>query len=305
MLSRRDLLKGAIALAFDVPAEACDCHTHIFGDPHRFPMVGRTYTPAPALVPQLQALHRALHISRVVVVQPSIYGTDNSCTLDAIKQLGPRARGIAVIDEQTSDAKLAEMDRAGIRGVRINLGTTGITDFTTARRRVQAAIDRLKSGQSKGRKWHIQIYTELSVIDRLADQVQDAPVPIVFDHFGGAQANPGVKQSGFNVLLRLVRQGSVYVKISAPYRCSTQAPDYADVAPLAQALIAENPRRILWGSDWPHPDTRKIADRPLTDVTPRFNVDDARILNQLAVWESDAGVRKTILVENPAKLYGF
>ena len=304
MVTRRDLLFGALfgrlAAAFDMPAGACDCHTHIFGDPRRFPMVGRTYTPAPALVPELQALHRALHISRVVIVQPSIYGADNSCTLDAIKQLGARARGIAVIDDHTPDAALAEMDRAGIRGVRINLGTTGLTDSTFARRRVQWAIDRIKRS-----KWHIQIYTQLSVIEAIADQVQDAPLPVVFDHFGGAQAGPGVKQSGFNVLLRLVRQGSAYVKISAPYRSSTHPPDYSDVAPLATALIAANPRRILWGSDWPHPDTRQVPDRLPTAVTPGYRIDDARVLAQLAVWEPDADVRKIILVENPARLYGW
>jgi predicted TIM-barrel fold metal-dependent hydrolase len=251
-------------------------------------------------VPELEALHRALHIGRVVIVQPSIYGTDNSCTLDAIKQLGPRARGIAVIDEQTQDTALAAMDRAGIRGIRINLGTSGITDPVAARQRVQAAIGRLK-----GSKWHLQIYTQPSVIAAIANQLQNVPVPVVFDHFGGAQAADGVKQAGFDLLLRLVRTGKAYVKISAPYRSSSQAPDYPDVAPLAKALIAANPRRILWGSDWPHPDTRQIPGRPPTAITPRFKVDDARVLAQLALWESDDGVRKTILVENPARLYGW
>src|SRR5947208_17069469 len=126
-------------LSFKVPADACDCHVHIFGDRQRFPMSSpRTYTPAAASVDELLALHRALHIDRVVIVQPSVYGTDNSCTLDAIKQLGPRARGIAVIDERVSDAALDEMDRGGIRGVRLNLATAGVTAPAAARQRFDA-----------------------------------------------------------------------------------------------------------------------------------------------------------------------
>lgn len=306
MVSRRDLLLGALAASFDVPANGCDCHTHIFGDPAKFPMVGHTYTPAPALVPELTALHRKLHITRVVIVQPSIYGVDNSCTLDALRQLGDGARGVAVIDEQTSDASLAMMDRAGIRGIRVNLGTTGITDPAIARSRVAWAIERLK-----GTRWHLQIYTQLSVIQAIADQVSAAPMPVVFDHFGGAQAESaaqaqqGVTQPGFDTLVGLVRAGKAYVKISAPYRSSQKAPDYPDVAPLAQALIAANPQRILWGSDWPHPDSRPLPGRKPTDITPRFAVDEAVILDQLAVWAPDAKVRRQILVDNPAKLYGW
>jgi predicted TIM-barrel fold metal-dependent hydrolase len=131
-----------------------------------------------------------------------------------------------------------------------------------------------------------------------------APMPVVFDHFGGAQAALGVSQPGFDTLLNLVRTGKAYVKISAPYRSSTKPPDYADVAPLAKALIGANPQRILWGSDWPHP-ASPVAHRPVTEITPLWQVDDGRILNQLPAWAPDAVLRKIILVENPAKLYGF
>jgi predicted TIM-barrel fold metal-dependent hydrolase len=281
-----------------VPAGACDCHTHIFGDSRRFPFSpSRSYTPERASVEELRALHRALHTDRVVIVNSSVYG-DNACTLDALRQLGSRARAIAVINENTTDAALDEMDRAGFRGIRISLETAGRTDPTLARQRFQAAVERIK-----GRNWHIQIYTRLSVIEGIADQVKAAPVPVVFDHFGGAQASLGIQQAGFETLLNLVRTGNAYVKMSAPYRSSTQGPGYSDVVPLAKALIAANPQRMLWGSDWPHP--AQVAGRKATDITPLYQIDDGRVFNQLPVWAPDAVQRKTILVANPAKLYGF
>jgi predicted TIM-barrel fold metal-dependent hydrolase len=286
---------------FDVPAGACDTHTHVFGDPGRFPFAAtRNYTPESASVEEMRALHRALHTDRVVIVHPSVYGTDNSCTLDGMKQLGSIARGIAVIDEKTTESSLDEMDRAGVRGIRVNLETSGQSDPAVGRQRFQEAVDRIK----RRSKWHIQVYTRLSVIEGIKDRVMAAPMPVVFDHFGGAQAALGVSQPGFDTLLNLVRAGKAYVKISAPYRSSTKPPDYADVAPLAKALIGANPQRMLWGSDWPHP-AAPVAHRPVTDITPLWQVDDGRIFNQLPVWAPDAAVRKTILVENPAKLYGF
>ena len=322
MLSRRDVIRGAVVsgvaalvgetvladasqpatpVRFDVPAGACDCHTHIFGDSRRFPFAPeRVYTPERASIEEMRRLQRALHLNRVVIVQPSVYGSDNACTLDAIKQLGAGARGVAVIDDKTSDTALDEMGRSGIRGIRINLETAGQTDPAVGGQRLRAAIGRVKD-----RNWHIQVYTRLSVIDRLADQISASPVPIVIDHFGGAQASLGIRQPGFEPLVNLVRAGSAYVKISGSYRSSIQPPDYPDVAPLAKALIAANPRRILWGTDWPHPDSAQVAGRKATDVAPLLQIDDGRVFNQLAVWAPDAALRKIILVENPAKLYGF
>jgi predicted TIM-barrel fold metal-dependent hydrolase len=285
-------------VAFPVPAGACDCHTHIFGDPRRFPFApNRTYTPASASVEEIRKLHRALHTSRVVIVQPSVYGTDNACTLDAIKQLGSNARGIAVIDDQTPEATLDEMDHVGIRGIRINLATTGQTDPDLGRRRFEAAVKRIGK-----RNWHVQMYTQLSVIEAMQQDVAASPVPVVFDHFGGAQASGGRSQRGFDVLLDLVRSGRAYVKISAPYRGSTAAPDFGDMGPLAKSLIAANVRRILWGTDWPHPDT--TPGRPPTEISPLRQIDDGRVFNQFATWAT-APQRETILVQNPRELYGF
>jgi predicted TIM-barrel fold metal-dependent hydrolase len=286
---------------FPVPPGACDCHTHIFGDAQQFPWFpGRTYTPEPASVAEMRALHGALHMDRVVIVNPSVYGTDNSCTLDAVKQLGSRARGIAVIDDKTSNQQLEEMDRAGVRGIRLNFENFGQTNPDAARKAFQSAVQRVT-----GRKWHIQIYTRLSVIESLHKEIMAAPVPVAFDHFGGAQASLGTGQAGFDTMLDLVRSGKAYVKISGAYRASAKPPDYPDAAPLAKALISANVERIVWGSDWPHPAGAALPGHNASDVAPLFQIDDGRLLNQLAVWVPDAGVRKTILVDNPARLYGF
>jgi predicted TIM-barrel fold metal-dependent hydrolase len=300
-VARAKAAQPATAVAFDVPAGACDCHTHIFGDPARYAFAStRVYTPEPASVDEMRQLHRALHMDRVVVVQPSVYGTDNTCTLDALRQLGSRARGVAVVDDRTADAALGDMHKAGVRGIRINLETSGITDPSAARQRLQNAI-----ALAQRRHWHIQINTRLSVIDALRDQLAASPVTIVIDHFGGAQATAGVAQSGFTALVDLVRSGRAYVKISGAYRSSNQGPDYPNVAPLAKALIAANPRRIVWGTDWPHPDSTAVRGRAATDVAPLLQVDDGRLLNQLPVWAPDSEQRKRILVDNPAELYGF
>ncbi len=193
---------------------------------------------------------------------------------------------------------LDSMDRAGIRGVRINLETAGGTNLDDARRRLTSAIQ-----QIQGRQWHVQVYAALPVIAGVSDIVLASPVPVVFDHFGGAHGAAGLRQPGFEKLLQLVGSGKGYVKLSGAYRASTASPDYPDVAPLAGALIKANPHRILWGSDWPHPDTH--SGREANDVSPRLPVDDGHLLNLFARWVLDAALRHTILVDNPAALYAF
>ena len=321
MLTRRDVLIGAIAAGatihlrtgfakasqpatpvnFEVPAGACDCHTHIHGDPEKFPYFpGRAYTPEMALPEEMAALHKALHIQRVVIVTPSVYGTDNSATLYGMKARGSDARGIAVIDDKTPESELDAMGRAGVRGIRLNLATAGISDPSLIRQRFQIAAERVKR-----RGWHVQIFTDASSISASKDLVAASPVPVVFDHFGGAKAELGMQQPGFPELVELVRSGKAYVKISGAYRASKLAPDYRDVVPLAKALIAANPDRVVWGTDWPHPSGATPPGRKPTDVTPMFQIDDGRLLNQLAVWAPDAAIRKKILVDNPAQLYRF
>jgi predicted TIM-barrel fold metal-dependent hydrolase len=321
MFTRRYILLGSIAAGvtmtsqnahakaaqpttpvnFDVPPGACDCHTHIHADPDKFPFFsGRVYTPELASPEEMSALHKTLHIGRVVIVTPSVYGTDNSATLFGMKERGATARGIAVIDDKTPESDLDAMSQAGIRGIRLNLATSGVNDANVGRARFQTAVERVKN-----RNWHIQLFTSLAMVSAVKDLVAASPVPVVFDHFGGAQAELGVDQPGFSDLLALVKSGKAYVKISGAYRASKLAPDYPDTAPLARALIAANAERIVWGTDWPHPNSVTPPDRKPTEVTPLYQIDDGRLLNQLPVWAPDAAIRKTILVDNPARLYGF
>ena len=322
MLTRRDLLKCGITAGvtgligsvrtvsaaapqpqtkvnFDVPPGACDCHVHVFGDPKKYPFFeGRSYTPETASVDELRQLLSALRLQRVVIVQPSVYGTDNSCTIDGMRELGNRARGVAVIDDKTTDAQLDAMGKAGIRGIRLNLATAGISDPSVARQRLENAIARIRN-----RGWHIQINTQLPVIDALSQQLLASPVPIVIDHFGGAAAARGVDQPGFGALLILVRSGKAYVKISGSADSVSTQPDLADVAPLAQALVKANPQRILWGTNWPHPGSAAVPGRKPTDLAPHMRTDDGKVLNLLPVWVPDAATRRLILTENPARLY--
>src|SRR5215469_6837062 len=310
MLTRRGLLLASIAAGvsmtnrdvlakaaqpstpvnFDVPAGACDCHTHIHADPEKFPFyAGRVYTPEPASPEEMSALHKALHIERVVIVTPSVYGPNNSATLFGIAARGATARGVAVIDDKTSESDLDALQQAGFRGIRLNLATGGINDPNVGRARFTAAVERMKA-----RGWHVQLFTSLAMISAIKDLAAASPVPAVFDHFGGAEAALGVEQPGFSDLLDLVKSCRAYVKISGAYRASKQAPDYPDVVPLAKALIAANPDRIIWGTDWPHPDSVTRPGHKVTDVTPLIQIDDGRILNQLPVWAPDAAVRKKI-----------
>ena len=289
-----------VPLAFDVPSGACDTHVHIVGDPARYPFVAkRAYTPPEASVDQLRALHRTLHIDRVVVVQPSFYGTDNSCTMDAVRSLGSGARAIVVIDEKTPEADLDYMQRYGARGVRLNLATAGVSDPAASGRFLKSAVERIRP-----RGWHVQLNTEPKIIAALKAEFAALPVPVVFDHFGGADAALGVKEPGFDALIELVKSGKAYVKISATNLFFTNPPHFAGYAAMAKALIAANPDRILWGSNWPHPAAR-YPGYVVTELLPWRDIDDAVIFNLLPQWEPDAAVRKKILVDNPARLFGF
>jgi predicted TIM-barrel fold metal-dependent hydrolase len=246
----------------------------------------------------LLALQQALHLDRVVIVTPSVYGTDNSATLDGMRQLGRRrARGVAVIGSATTKAQIDAMDKAGVRGIRVNLESNGVTDPAAAAANLDTAVALIKDT-----RWHMQFYARLAVLAALKDRLAAMPMPAVFDHFAGAKAELGVNQPGFDMVLDLVRSGKAYVKISGAYRASTEAPDYPAVAPLARALIGANPDRIVWGSDWPHPGP---AGKLPTDINQPFPVDDGRVLNLLEEWAPDPATRKKILVDNPARLYGF
>jgi predicted TIM-barrel fold metal-dependent hydrolase len=286
------------APGFAVPKGACDCHVHIFGpDEKKFPFSPkRLYTPGPASIDDLLALHRMLRIDLAVIVHPSPYGADNACTVDAVRKLGARARGVAVIDDTITDAMLDDMHDAGIRGVRVNLETYGESDPAVAGRLLQQAAERvIRLG------WHVQTYTNLAMLAALHDTILKLPTALVVDHFGRPNASLGTTQPGFAELLALLRSGNVYVKVSAPYRISQQ-PHYTDAAPIAHAILAANPDRVVWGTDWPHPGA---AERNPAVIEPFRPEDDGGALNRLADWTRDAAVLKKILVDNPARLYQF
>jgi predicted TIM-barrel fold metal-dependent hydrolase len=322
MLTRRKFVTGALAAGallknlpgfakasqpstpvnFDVPPHACDCHTHFYEDAKIVPLApNHLYVPDPVTPAEMASLHRALHIERVVIVTPSVYGPNNNAsTLFGMRSQGAKnARGIAVVNDKTPDADFDSMYKQGFRGARIISGVSGPKDPGAARPIFQSAAERFKK-----HNWHIQMYTNLAVISGLKDLISTSPVPVVFDHFGGLKASLGLHQAGFSDLLDLVRAGHAYVKISAAYRASNEGPDYPDVAPFAKALIEANPDRILWGTDWPHPDAPAPGAKP-SDPMPEYKIDDGRLFNQFPIWAPDPAIRKTILVDNPAKLYGF
>ena len=326
MLSRRDvllnmsiagvgtLIRGGDALFaappshpstpinFPVPAHACDSHTHVFGDPARYPYITpRGYTPEQTSIAETVAVHKALHMERIVFVQPSVYGTDNSCMLNAMREIGSVTRGIAVVNDKTPESEMDRMYGAGVRGIRANVEDSGLFDADLCWPVIQTAMNRIKNRPG----WHVQIHTRPSVIEGLKDRLMTAPVPIVIDHFGEAKAALGVEQPGFPTLLTLVQKGKVYVKLSAPYHLSSKEPDFSDVAPLAKALIAANPHQVLWGSDWPHSTNIQGPGRTFRDISPFRQIDDGISLNQLGIWAPTATLRKLILVDNPAKLFGF
>lgn len=284
-----------------VPPQSCDCHVHIF-EPSRFAYTpNRTYTPGTSSVADLIDFERRLGIERVVLVQPSGYGTDNSCLVDALGQLGTaRARGVAVVDPQRVTAEeLKKLHAAGVRAIRINLEVKGESNVERSRAVLK---DGLKLVADQG--WALQIYADLQVVEGLADALAASPAPVVLDHFGGLKTTDGIDHPGFATLLRLLKGGMVYAKLSAPYR-ATKAADFADLAPYAKALVAAAPQRLVWASDWPHTGSASRRGGDLSQVEPFRPIDDGRVLDLLASWAPDPAVRRQILVDNAARLYRF
>jgi predicted TIM-barrel fold metal-dependent hydrolase len=281
-----------------MPTGAIDAHNHIVGQQSKYPMYEkRTYTPPEASVAQLRALRRELGVARNVIVQPSFYGFDNTCLLDALKALGTSARGVAVVPVEIGDVELKRLAAGGVTGVRLNLATFGISDPKLAADSIHRFAPRFVP-----LSWHIQINTSLPVINELAPLIADAKVPIVIDHIGNAEAEKGLNQKGFGALVELVKARNTYVKLSAPYTLSKRA-DWSDVLPLAQTLIAAGADRMLWGTNWPHPGQSQRTD--IRTITPYQMVDNRRLLTHFAQACPDPAMRKMILVDTPARLYRF
>lgn len=289
----------ASAVPFAVPAGACDCHVHVIGPQGTYPMLDRrAYTPPLATVQNLRDHMAMLQMSRVVLVQPSIYGTDNRCLLDALKELGAAARGIAVIGDTTLDHELHALSDAGVRGVRINLESVGLRDPDAAARSLVKLASRVAP-----LGWHMQLYASLEVIAVIANQVATLPVPVVFDHFAMTDPTKGVDQESLQAVLRLLQDGRAYVKLSAPYRIMKSATSFEAFGALANTLIDANAARILWASDWPHTDRAPL--KASTEISPFRAVDDVAVLNLLRNWVPDNATRTRILVSNPQELFRF
>ena len=285
---------------FEVPRGACDCHTHVFGPPARYPYrADRSYTPGVASVEQLLSLQRTLGLDRVVIVQPSPYGSDNRCTLDALQSLGERARGVVVIDDDTPADALVRMHAAGVRGVRINLETDGVDDPAAARRRFARASERVAP-----LGWHLQVYTRLPMLATLAPVIREHGNAVVLDHFGRAGADGHGRPPHLDVLLDLLADGRLWVKLSAPQRISATPDDEATTA-LARTLVRARPDRMLWGSDWPHPGAHAGRPRDPSGIEPFHAIDDGHALNRLPRWTESGDTLRAILVDNPARLYDF
>lgn len=293
--------RRALGADFQPPAGSCDCHVHVIGDAARYPMsAARAYTPPQATPEMLLRFHRALGLDRVVLVQPSVYGTDNTALLDGLAALGDRARAVAVIKPDEDESTLNRLREAGVRGLRLNIETGGALPIETARDRFRALLE-----PCRRLGWHIQIYSRPGTIAALSGEIEMAGVPIVLDHFAGTDAASGVAQPGLDTVLTMVKAGTVWVKLSAPYRISRLGPPYPDVVPIAEAFVAANPRRLLWASDWPHTNSILPAGSTPQDLSPDLPIDDSLVLRQLARWAPDRSVRHRILVDNPAALYGF
>lgn len=289
------------AVKVAIPADATDCHMHVFGSRGHYPLSpDRTYTPALAPLDHYRKVAAALHLKRTVVVQPSAYGIDNRCTLDAVAALGPGARAVVCIDERTSDDDLDRMNACGARGVRVNPASHGLRDIDEIARVVTYAAQRIaRLG------WHVQIFTDLTVIERLARSFRSLPVPLVFDHMGGAKAARGPEQPGMDTLCDLLATGRCWVKLSGAYRISDQEPGFSDADAIIRKLVAANPLRAVWGTDWPHTGGHghaQSAEAPPIIYRP---LDTAALVEQLVTCAADASVVQKILVDNPGHLYGF
>jgi predicted TIM-barrel fold metal-dependent hydrolase len=271
------------------PPNAADCHAHICGPLGGMPYDSeRIYTPPDALLPDYRAMLDTLGIRRAVLVQPSVYGTDNRVMLQALHDGGPLLRGVAVVSPDISDVELQMMHVAGVRGVRFNC-----VDRREGRNTVPVAEIAALAERIKPLGWHVEFLLQVDAAPDL-EVCNSLPVDIVFGHLGYVHADRGgADDTGFRALLKLMERGRCWVKLTGPYRISAGDLPYADVAPMARALAAAAPERLVWGSDWPHVMVRK----------PMPN--DGALLDLLADWVPDDAVRRRILVDNPVQLYGF
>jgi predicted TIM-barrel fold metal-dependent hydrolase len=272
-----------------MPRHACDTHAHICGPIARYPYAERrVYTPPDALLPAYRHMLDALGVERAVLVQPSVYGTDNTVMLAAMAELGPeRARGVAVVDDNISESELERLHEAGVRGVRVN-----VVDVAEGKGVIPMQSLAPLAARVKRYGWHVEFLMHADEFPDLDRQFADFPADIVLGHLGYMKTDKGVDQQGYQAMLRLMRKGKCWVKLTGPYRISNEPLPHADTLPYARALLGAAPERVLWGTDWPH----------VMVKTPMPN--DADLADLLLDWVPER-FREQVLVANPAKLYGF
>ena len=273
-----------------LPRGSIDTHVHIFE--RDFPLFdGRGYNPPDSTLEDLEHLHLTLGIDRVVFTQPSVYGVDNSAILKGMNTLNQktlaRARGVCAIKMDATDEFLNGLHDQGIRGVRLNLDNKGgmpldLKDISELEARI------------KPFGWHLEYLFPGNAVEELEPTLMASSVPIMIGHFAYQPATRGINASGFKVLLKLIKEGNTWVKISGANRVSeTDLPPYDDVRPMAQALVEANSDNVVWGTDWPHPNKYEV------------NPNDGDLVNAFGDWISDSLLREKILVSNPEKFYSF
>ncbi|MCZ2495855.1 amidohydrolase family protein [Xylophilus sp. Kf1] len=278
---------GSAGPSRPLPAGACDSHMHIF-DPRFTPSPHWTRSPPVADVPAYRRLQRRLGTSRTVVVTPSTYGVDNRCTLAALAALGPQARGVAVVDADVAPAELRRLHAQGVRGLRVNFYSPQSWGPTPPDMLTRLAARVAPLG------WHLQVLAPSARLVEMAALLTALPVPLVIDHLALIEPGEDLDGPAFSLVRRLLDAGDTWVKLSGAYMASRSGgPLYADRDPLARALLAAAPQRMLWGSDWPH------------TTAPAGSVDDAQLLDQLRRWCDDDRLMDAVLVDHPAVLYGF
>lgn len=276
------------------PPGAWDTHAHIFGPPDKFPYTeGRGYTPPDAPAENFVALLDHLGFAHGLAVQGNAHGYDNRVLFDALSRYPQRLRGIGITDTRVPPQALRDWDKIGMRGLRFHLfsdaGKPGYVrgvglDVFEVFRRTMADLG-----------WVMQIFCDWRLMAELAPRLKDisAEMPVIVDHMLHIPAERGVNDPNFQALLRLVGEGYLHVKVSAPYRLSNRFPDYPDVRPFHDALVAANPERLMWGTDWPHP-----------SIPAEIMPDDGHLLDLFHAWTPDENVRRQILVDTPQRLFG-
>ena len=269
---------------YSPPPGACDAHCHVFGPGARFPYAAtRSYTPPDAPKEQLAALHKHLGFTRAVLVQASCHGTDNSALVDALEWSQGAWRGVCMVGKNVSDDELKQLNAAGVRGTRFNfvahLG--GAPDLEI----IEAVVARVAP-----LGWHLQVHLDAAGIGKYRDFLLNLGIPFIIDHMGRVVAKNGLGQEPFKLLLDLMKHERVWVKVSGSERVSSTGKPYTDAMPYARALVAAAPERVLWGTDYPHPNVKEMPN-------------DGEQVDLFAQTIEDDALRRRILVDNPTRLY--